>query len=156
MRAAQTTSPASLLNTKMPGGEEGGIRPSDRGVIPPPKGRCALPFIICPVQQTRQTTASQSAPAGWWDLLTKGMCSGTQTFSCCPFFILAYPDAARALVTYRYHTLAGAHAKAAAWLGYRGALYAWESTDSGDEVMPPFVIDRARSCASSRESRSST
>jgi len=56
-----------------------------------------------------------------------------------PFFILTYPEAARALVTYRYHTLAGARAKAAR-LGYRGALYAWESTDSGEEVTPPFVI----------------
>ena len=56
-----------------------------------------------------------------------------------PFFYLTYPEAARALVTYRYHTLAGARAKAAR-LGYRGALYAWESTDSGEEVTPPFVV----------------
>jgi kojibiose phosphorylase len=56
-----------------------------------------------------------------------------------PFFTLAYPEAARALVMYRYHTLAGARAKAAG-LGYRGALYAWESADNGDEVTPPFVI----------------
>jgi kojibiose phosphorylase len=56
-----------------------------------------------------------------------------------PFFALTYPDAARALVMYRHHTLAGARAKAAR-LGYRGALYAWESADNGDEVTPPFVI----------------
>jgi kojibiose phosphorylase len=56
-----------------------------------------------------------------------------------PFFILTYPEAARALVMYRHHTLAAARAKAAR-LGYRGALYAWESTDSGEEVTPPFVI----------------
>ena len=56
-----------------------------------------------------------------------------------PFFDLTYPEAARALVMYRYHTLAGARAKAAR-LGYRGALYAWESTDSGKEVTPPFVV----------------
>ena len=56
-----------------------------------------------------------------------------------PFFILTYPEAARALVMYRYHTLAAARAKAAR-LGYRGAFYAWESADSGEEATPPFVI----------------
>ena len=55
-----------------------------------------------------------------------------------PFFILTYPEAARALVMYRYHTLSGARAKAAR-LGYRGALYAWESADTGEEMTPPFV-----------------
>jgi kojibiose phosphorylase len=56
-----------------------------------------------------------------------------------PFFLLTYPEAARALVMYRYHTLAGARAKAAR-LGYRGAFYAWESTDSGDETTPSLVL----------------
>jgi trehalose/maltose hydrolase-like predicted phosphorylase len=56
-----------------------------------------------------------------------------------PFFALSYPEAARALVMYRYHTLAGARAKAVAH-GYRGAFYAWESADTGTEVAPPFVI----------------
>jgi trehalose/maltose hydrolase-like predicted phosphorylase len=56
-----------------------------------------------------------------------------------PFFILTYPEAARALVMYRYHTLAAAQAKAAR-LGYRGAFYAWESADSGEEATPPFVV----------------
>ena len=56
-----------------------------------------------------------------------------------PFFVLTYPEAARALVMYRYHTLAPARAKAAR-LGYRGAFYAWESADSGEDVTPPFVV----------------
>jgi trehalose/maltose hydrolase-like predicted phosphorylase len=56
-----------------------------------------------------------------------------------PFFIFTYPEAARTLVMYRYHTLAGARAKAAR-LGYRGALYAWESADNGEEMTPPFVV----------------
>jgi kojibiose phosphorylase len=56
-----------------------------------------------------------------------------------PFFTFTYPEAARALVMYRYHTLAGARAKAAR-LGYRGALYAWESADTGEEMTPPFVV----------------
>ena len=56
-----------------------------------------------------------------------------------PFFILTYPEAARALVMYRYHTLAAARAKAAR-LGYRGALYAWESAEGGEDATPPFVV----------------
>lgn len=55
-----------------------------------------------------------------------------------PFYIFTWPDAARALLRYRYQTLPAARAKAAR-LGYRGALYAWESADTGDEVTPPQV-----------------
>ncbi|HEX2569446.1 MAG TPA: glycosyl hydrolase family 65 protein [Polyangia bacterium] len=56
-----------------------------------------------------------------------------------PFFVLTDPAAARALLMYRYHTLPAARAKATR-LGYRGALYAWESADSGEEVTPERVI----------------
>jgi trehalose/maltose hydrolase-like predicted phosphorylase/phosphoglycolate phosphatase-like HAD superfamily hydrolase len=56
-----------------------------------------------------------------------------------PFFAHAYPEAARAMLGYRYNTLPGAQRKAAA-LGYEGALYAWESADTGDETTPPFVV----------------
>jgi kojibiose phosphorylase len=55
-----------------------------------------------------------------------------------PFFTLTYPEAARALLMYRYHTLPAARAKAAR-LGYRGAFYAWESADTGEDVTPSFV-----------------
>lgn len=55
-----------------------------------------------------------------------------------PFYIFTWPDAARALLGYRYRTLPAARAKAAR-LGYRGALYAWESADTGDEVTPPLI-----------------
>jgi kojibiose phosphorylase len=56
-----------------------------------------------------------------------------------PFFVHTAPDVARALLTYRWLTLPGARRKAEA-LGYRGALYAWESADSGDEVTPRAVV----------------
>ena len=36
---------------------------------------------------------------------------------------------------YRYHTLPGARAKAAR-IGCKGALYAWESADTGEETTP--------------------
>lgn len=56
-----------------------------------------------------------------------------------PFFTLTLPAAARALLMYRFHTLPAARAKAAR-LGYRGALYAWESADTGDEATPAWGI----------------
>ncbi|SAL17740.1 Kojibiose phosphorylase [Caballeronia choica] len=56
-----------------------------------------------------------------------------------PFYILTWPEAARALLMYRFHTLDGARAKAAR-MGWRGALYAWESADNGDETTPSHAI----------------
>ncbi|MBI4497223.1 MAG: glycoside hydrolase family 65 protein [Chloroflexi bacterium] len=56
-----------------------------------------------------------------------------------PFFVFTDPPAARALLMYRYHTLPAAREKARA-LGYRGALYAWESADRGEETTPPLVV----------------
>jgi trehalose/maltose hydrolase-like predicted phosphorylase len=57
-----------------------------------------------------------------------------------PFYILTWPEAARTLLMYRYHTLPGARAKAAR-MGYRGAMYAWESADTGEETTPENIID---------------
>ncbi|MFH0902509.1 MAG: glycosyl hydrolase family 65 protein [Pseudomonadota bacterium] len=56
-----------------------------------------------------------------------------------PFHVLTNPAAARSLVMYRYHTLPAAKHKARS-LGYRGALYPWESADTGEETTPPFVL----------------
>jgi trehalose/maltose hydrolase-like predicted phosphorylase len=58
-----------------------------------------------------------------------------------PFYVFTDPPAARALLMYRYHTLGAARRKAQA-LGYQGALYAWESADTGEEVTPHRVIAR--------------
>ena len=55
-----------------------------------------------------------------------------------PFFIWTHPATARALLAYRHRTLPAARAKAAR-LGYQGALYAWESADTGEETTPEFV-----------------
>ena len=52
-----------------------------------------------------------------------------------PFYVLTWPEAARAMLMYRYHTLPPAREKARR-LGYSGALYAWESTDTGEETTP--------------------
>jgi trehalose/maltose hydrolase-like predicted phosphorylase len=55
------------------------------------------------------------------------------------FYALTWPQAARALLMYRFHTLDAARAKATR-LGWRGALYAWESADTGAEAAPAQVI----------------
>jgi trehalose/maltose hydrolase-like predicted phosphorylase len=55
-----------------------------------------------------------------------------------PFYTAVWPEAARAMLMYRYHTLRGARQKAAA-MGYKGALYAWESADTGEETTPEQV-----------------
>ena len=57
-----------------------------------------------------------------------------------PFFIHTSPPAARRLLAYRRHTLPGARAKATAD-GYQGAMFAWESADTGQETCPLHVPD---------------
>ncbi|KQQ18827.1 kojibiose phosphorylase [Methylobacterium sp. Leaf122] len=56
-----------------------------------------------------------------------------------PFYTAVWPEAARALLMYRFHTLPGARAKATLG-GWRGALYPWESADTGEETTPDSVL----------------
>src|SRR5215471_13377492 len=56
-----------------------------------------------------------------------------------PFYVTVWPEAARALLMYRFRTLPAARAKAAS-IGCRGALYAWESADTGEETTPERVL----------------
>jgi trehalose/maltose hydrolase-like predicted phosphorylase len=56
-----------------------------------------------------------------------------------PFYSLTWPRAARAMLMYRFRTLDEARAKAVR-LGWRGALYAWESADTGADVTPEHAI----------------
>ncbi len=60
-----------------------------------------------------------------------------------PFFIYTQPGAARHSLLYRYHTLDGARRKARS-LGFRGAYYAWQSQDTGDETCALYVFDDPR------------
>jgi kojibiose phosphorylase len=56
-----------------------------------------------------------------------------------PFFTYTHPPTARALLGYRYRTLPAARAIAQA-RGWRGAAYAWESADTGEDVTPPYYF----------------
>jgi kojibiose phosphorylase len=57
-----------------------------------------------------------------------------------PFYIYTQPQVAKALLMYRYNTLDGARANARA-NGFRGAQYAWESADTGEETTPKWTAD---------------
>ena len=59
-----------------------------------------------------------------------------------PFFVYTRPDAARALLAYRHHTLPGARENARI-NGTAGARYPWESADTGREECPEFTSDGA-------------
>lgn len=56
-----------------------------------------------------------------------------------PFYVFTHPPSARALLMYRYHTLPAARDKARA-LGYRGALFPWESAATGIEATPRYGL----------------
>jgi trehalose/maltose hydrolase-like predicted phosphorylase len=56
-----------------------------------------------------------------------------------PFYTLTWPEAARALLMYRWHTLPRARQNAAAH-GCRGAMFAWESADTGEEATPEHML----------------
>jgi kojibiose phosphorylase len=52
-------------------------------------------------------------------------------------FNFSQPQLARNLLMYRYHNLPGARHKAQA-NGYEGAMFPWESTDTGEETTPQW------------------
>ena len=54
-----------------------------------------------------------------------------------PPLTLSQPQLARNLLMYRYHNLGGARHKAKA-NGYEGAMFPWESTDTGEETTPQW------------------
>jgi trehalose/maltose hydrolase-like predicted phosphorylase len=56
-----------------------------------------------------------------------------------PFYTLTWPEAARAMLEYRHRGLAAAREKAARF-GCRGALYAWEAAENGEEATPDVVV----------------
>jgi kojibiose phosphorylase len=58
-----------------------------------------------------------------------------------PFFLFTYPEKTVELLRYRIKTLDGARRKAKSeGAGYRGAFYAWESQETGDDACTYFNI----------------
>jgi trehalose/maltose hydrolase-like predicted phosphorylase len=59
-----------------------------------------------------------------------------------PFFTFTHPPTARAVLGYRHHMLPAARRNARA-RGWRGAAYAWESADTGEDVTPAYYVTAA-------------
>jgi kojibiose phosphorylase len=56
-----------------------------------------------------------------------------------PFFIFTHPATARNMLMYRYHTLPAARERARE-SGFKGALFAWESTITGEDMTPKAAV----------------
>ena len=56
-----------------------------------------------------------------------------------PVFTLTDPSVARNLILYRFQTLEGAKRKAAEY-GFKGAFFAWESQETGDDACSDFNV----------------
>jgi trehalose/maltose hydrolase-like predicted phosphorylase len=56
-----------------------------------------------------------------------------------PFYLATDPEAAKNIIKYRINTLEGAKRKAKEY-GYRGAFYAWESQETGDDACTHFNV----------------
>ncbi|WP_086350406.1 glycosyl hydrolase family 65 protein [Candidatus Enterococcus clewellii] len=56
-----------------------------------------------------------------------------------PFFLHTEPETAKNLIDYRIKTLDGARAKAAEY-GFRGAFYAWESQENGQDACSDYNV----------------
>ncbi|MDR0707182.1 MAG: beta-phosphoglucomutase [Treponema sp.] len=56
-----------------------------------------------------------------------------------PYFLATEPELAAQFIRYRIRTLPGAKRKAAEY-GFRGAFYAWESQESGDDACSDFNV----------------
>jgi len=85
-------------------------------------------------------TSTASVPArGMSGQMYKGAVFWDTEIFMLPFFTHVFPSMARNLLLYRYHTLNGARRKAQEY-GYRGAFYAWETQDTGDDACTLFNV----------------
>ncbi len=106
-----------------------------------PEAQLALRFSLYQLLSMVPThTSRASIPArGISGQMYKGAIFWDTEIFILPFFNHAFPAYSRNLLLYRYHTLDGARRKAAEY-GYRGAFYAWESQDTGDDACTLFNV----------------
>lgn len=96
---------------------------------------CTYHLIIAAPQHEERVSIGAKSLSGYgykghvfWD---------TELFMVPPFTLME-PEMARRLLMYRYHNLPGARAKAQE-AGYQGAMFPWESTDTGLETTPRWT-----------------
>ncbi|HYE84510.1 MAG TPA: glycosyl hydrolase family 65 protein [Clostridia bacterium] len=91
--------------------------------------------IIAPVH-----SQAQSIPArGLSGQTYKGAIFWDTEMFMLPFFLHTAPKVARSLINYRIKTLDGARKKAA-YYGCRGAFYAWESQENGEDACSDYNV----------------
>ncbi|MDB5055403.1 MAG: kojibiose phosphorylase [Bacilli bacterium] len=114
---------------------------SDIEIIGDPEAQLALRYSIYHLLVIAPTHSDQvSIPArGLSGQVYKGAVFWDTEMFMLPFFMYTNPEIARNLVKYRCHTLGGARLKAQEY-GYRGAFYAWESQDTGEDACTLFNI----------------
>lgn len=108
-----------------------------------PEAQCAMRFNMYHLLSIAPAhSSSLSIPArGLSGQMYKGAIFWDTEVFMLPFFMFTFPGIARNLLMYRFHTLNGARRKAREY-GYRGAFYAWESQENGDDACTLFnVID---------------
>lgn len=106
-----------------------------------PEAQQALRFSMYHLLSIVPTHSDQvSIPArGMSGQMYKGAIFWDTEIFMLPFFIHTFPHLARNLLRYRCHALDGARRKARQY-GFRGAFYAWESQDAGDDACTLFNI----------------
>jgi len=117
-------------------------RRADIHIDGPTDDQRAIRFVIFHLIQARSSfdpTVSIGAKALSGEAYRGHVFWDTEIFML-PFFIYTHPAAARRLLEYRFHTLGGARKKAKGD-GYAGAMFAWESADTGEETCPLYVPD---------------
>ncbi|NMD37699.1 MAG: glycoside hydrolase family 65 protein [Christensenellaceae bacterium] len=91
--------------------------------------------VMCPVDNRMNIGAKGLSGEGY-----KGHTFWDTEIFILPYFIYTAPHIARSLLEYRYLSLSGARAKAAAG-GYKGAQYPWESAGIDDGEVTPVWGD---------------
>jgi kojibiose phosphorylase len=97
-------------------------------------------FQLLMVAPTKGSTNSIAARALSGQVYKGAIFWDTEMFMF-PFFLHTYPEKAVELLRYRIKTLDGARRKATTeGPGYRGAFYAWESQETGDDACSYFNV----------------
>ena len=96
---------------------------------------CLYHLLIAVPQHDEKVSIAAKTLSGYG---YKGHVFWDTEFFMIPPLTLCMPDAARRLLMYRYHHLQGARNKAAE-AGYEGAMFPWESTDTGEETTPRWA-----------------
>ncbi len=101
----------------------------------------ALRYSIYQLLAAAPTHTALSIPArGLSSQVYKGAIFWDTELYMLPFFIYTQPQIARNIIKYRINTLSGARDKAKEY-GFRGAFYAWESQEKGQDACTHFNIN---------------